>query len=184
MKRRNLIADITLSGLFCALICVGAFIKIPIPNMPITMQVFFVILSGLILPWKTALAANAAYMLLGLIGIPLFTGGGGLGYVLMPTFGFVLGFILAAAVMSLTLNKCKKNSLYILFAAGLTGLTVIYAVGIPYFTFIMNTYRGGGDSFADIAKIYILPFIPKDIISLIAAVLAAYKLRPAIAKIK
>ena len=84
MKRRKLIVTLTLSALFCTLICIGSFIRIPMPNMmPITLQTFFVLLTGLVLPLKASTLAILTYIALGLIGLPIFSGGGGLGYILI-----------------------------------------------------------------------------------------------------
>ena len=96
MKQWN-IRDLTLGGLFTALIGVGAFLKITIPVQPVpmhfTLQFFFVLLCGLWLgPQKGAMAVGG-YVLLGLFGVPVFAGGGGLGYVLRPSFGYLLGFV-------------------------------------------------------------------------------------------
>lgn len=184
MKRKEIIVNIALAGLFCALICVGAFIKIPIPNLPITMQVFFVLLSGLILPPQTAFLANFSYMFLGLIGIPLFTGGGGIGYVLVPSFGYILGFVAASPIISFFLSKIKKNSFWIFLVAGFIGILIIYAIGVPYFALIMNVYKAGGKSAMWFIKALVIPFIPKEVISTLAAVLVGWKVRPLIEKIK
>lgn len=184
MKRKNLIADIAVSGLFCALICVGAFIKIPIPNLPITMQVFFVLLSGMVLSPKTAFFASFSYMFLGLIGIPLFTGGGGLGYVFIPTFGYIIGFTVASPVMALILKKIKKNQFFIMFLIGLLGILIIYSIGVPYFALITNVYKNGGKSAMWFINTLVLPFLLKEFLSALAASLLAYKLRPIMLKIK
>lgn len=184
MKRRNLIYNIALAGLFCALICIGSYIKIPIPNMPITMQMFFVLTAGLVLPWKTALFSSFAFMVLGLVGLPVFTSGGGIGYVFMPSFGFVIGFVAALTIMGLILNKVKKNTFFVLLAVAFFGTVIIYAIGVPYFALIINLYNGQGRSFAWIIQSALIPFIPKELISIFAAVIVSYKLRPLIAKFK
>ena len=184
MKRKILIFNIALAGLFCALISVGSYIKIPIPNLPVTMQTFFVLITGLILPWKTAFFASSSFMVLGLVGLPVFTNGGGIGYVFMPSFGYIIGFIVATTAMGLALNKIKKNSFGILLAVTLLGIVIIYAIGIAYFAFIANVYNGQGRSFIWILQSTVIPFIPKEIISILAAVLVSYKLRPLIAKFK
>ncbi|MGN0570275.1 MAG: biotin transporter BioY [Candidatus Fimenecus sp.] len=184
MKRKKLVFDIAVSGLFCTLICVGAFIKIPIPNLPITMQVFFVLLAGLVLEPKTAFFASFAYMFLGLVGLPIFTGGGGIGYVFIPSFGFIIGFVIAASVMSLILHKAKKQPLWLLSLVALAGIIIIYLVGIPYFALITNGYKGGDKSAIWFIQALLVPFIPKEIISTVAAILVSYKLRPLLAKIK
>ena len=79
-------------SLFTALIAVGAFIKIPVPVVPFTLQYLFTMLAGLILGPRLGTISVAAYMLLGLAGLPIFTEGGGLWYVLKPSFGYIIGF--------------------------------------------------------------------------------------------
>ena len=79
--------DIALMGVFIALIIVGGFIKIPTPLVPVTMQFFFCLLSGLLLGGIKGSLCVIIYVFMGLIGIPVFTAGGGFSYVLYPTFG-------------------------------------------------------------------------------------------------
>ena len=100
------IRDITMVALFSALVCIGAFIKIPIPALPITMQVFFVLLAGMLLGSKKGALSVLIYMLLGLVGLPIFAAGGGFAYVLKPSFGYIIGFLVAAFAMG---RICEKN---------------------------------------------------------------------------
>lgn len=76
--------DMVLCAMFAALIAVGAFIRIPIPYVPFTLQLFFTTLAGLLLGPKLGAASSLVYMITGLIGIPIFTEGGGPGYILSP----------------------------------------------------------------------------------------------------
>ena len=80
-----------LVALFAALIAVGAFIRVPVPLVPFTMQTFFVVLAGMLLGKKLGGASALVYLAIGLIGIPVFTQGGGIGYVLKPSFGYLIG---------------------------------------------------------------------------------------------
>ena len=93
MKQWN-IRDLTLGGLFTALIGVGAFLKITIPVQPVpmhfTLQFFFVLLAALLLGSKRAFASVLTYLVIGLCGIPVFATGGGPAYLLKPTFGFLI----------------------------------------------------------------------------------------------
>ena len=142
MKRRNLIITLTLSALFCTLICVGSFIRVPMPNlMPMTLQTFFVLLTGLLLPLKASILATVSYMALGLIGLPIFSGGGGLGYVLMPNFGFIIGFVISSVIISVVTQKLKNRQLWQYLIVSLLGVAIIYIIGILYFAFITNVYR-------------------------------------------
>ena len=79
-------------ALFTALIAVGAFIKIPIPVVPFTLQYLFTMLAGILLGSRLGSLSVLAYMILGLIGLPIFSEGGGIGYVFKPSFGYIIGF--------------------------------------------------------------------------------------------
>ena len=81
---RNKTYKMILVSIFAALTAVGAFIKIPLPPVPFTLQVFFVILSGLLLGSRMGLASQIVYIALGLVGVPVFTEGGGLQYIFHP----------------------------------------------------------------------------------------------------
>ena len=100
---RSLTMDAAVSGLFAALIAIGAFMKIVIPvgvdTMNFTLQWLFVLLAGLLLGSRRASRSVATYLITGLIGFPIFARGGGPAYLLRPTFGFLLGLGIAAGVM-------------------------------------------------------------------------------------
>ena len=85
-------------SLFTALIAAGAFIKIPVPVVPFTLQYLFTMLAGLLLGSKRGTISVVAYMLLGLAGLPIFSEGGGLWYVFKPSFGYIIGFCLGTYV--------------------------------------------------------------------------------------
>ena len=184
MKRRNLIVTLTLSALFCTLIIIGSFIRIPMPNMmPVTLQTFFVLLAGLVLPLKASTLATITYMALGLIGLPIFSGGGGIGYVLMPNFGFIIGFLIATVINSVVTQKFKYGKLWQYIVISLLGIAVIYIIGIFYFAFITNVYNDNDYSWIWFVQTVFLPFLPKEMICIILASLSAYKIRPYITKI-
>ncbi|MBR5202277.1 MAG: biotin transporter BioY [Clostridia bacterium] len=179
MKRKNLIVTLTLSALFCTLIIIGSFIRIPIPNiMPITLQTFFVLLTALVLPFKASILAITTYVVLGLIGLPIFSGGGGLGYVLMPNFGFIIGFVVASVIISAITEKLKKGALWQYFTISLLGITIIYIIGILYFAFITNVYNKSDYSAIWFIQTVFLPFLPKELFCIISASFVAYKIRP------
>ena len=85
--------DMVLFALFTALIAIGAFIRIPVPFCPFTLQLLFTTLAGLLLGSRRGAASVAVYVLLGLVGLPVFTSGGGPSYIFQPTFGYLIGFI-------------------------------------------------------------------------------------------
>ena len=90
--------DMIMVSFFAALITAGAYIKIPISVCPFTLQFLCTTLAGILLGGFQGALAVGIYVLIGLAGVPVFTGGGGLSYVVQPTFGYLLGFIAGAFV--------------------------------------------------------------------------------------
>lgn len=90
------IKDLTRVALFTALIAAGAFLRIPIPYVPFTLQFLFTTLAGVLLGGKLGAVSVACYVVLGLLGVPIFAEGGGLSYVFQPTFGYLIGFCAGA----------------------------------------------------------------------------------------
>lgn len=132
--------NLVLCGMFTALVAIGAFIQIPVPYMDyFTLQFFFVLLAGLTLGSRKGAMAVGCYVLLGLVGLPIFAAGGGIGYVLRPSFGYLLGFVVAAYITGLLSEKLKtgyKNY----FLACFAGFVVTYAIGMVYKYMILNFY--------------------------------------------
>ena len=98
---------LTLCALFTALIAVGAFIHIPIPILPFTLQTMFTLLAGSLLGAKLGSMSVLVYIALGLMGFPVFAQGGGIAYVLKPSFGYIIGFFFATYVTGTISHKVK-----------------------------------------------------------------------------
>ncbi|MCF8020845.1 MAG: biotin transporter BioY [Vallitaleaceae bacterium] len=165
--------DLILTSLFTALMVVGALIKVPnpfFPLVPITFQLFFCVFAGLLLGSKNALMSQIIYILLGLAGLPVFTGGGGIGYILKPTFGYIIGFALAAWLIGKLTSRQKSIRFLPIFAISTLGLLAAYFVGNIYFYMIYNLYLTKVMSIIDVS-IMMLPYMIKDF-TLIA--IAAY----------
>ena len=134
-------------ALFLALMILSAYIQItlPTPFMPmhITMQLFTAILCGFCLPDRYAFLCMFTYILVGLLGFPVFASGGGLQYIMKPTFGFVLGFLTCSTICAIVYKRKSPVSLKEYFLVGLTGLINFYVVGNIYYYFsfpiLMNT---------------------------------------------
>ena len=156
--------DMILVAIFAVLTMVGARISIPTPIVPVTLQFLFVALSGILLGARLGAASQALYIGMGLLGLPVFAKGGGLGYVLTPTFGYLIGFILCAYIIG---KLCENGELTIVktFIATFVGLMVVYALGIAYMLFIKNVYIGSGNgmTFYKAISIGFLPTILLDI---------------------
>ena len=119
---------------------------------------------------------------LGLMGLPIFTAGGGLGYVFQPTFGFLLSYIPAAFVIGLIAGKSALRRRIALACAA--GLAVIYLVGLPYMGLILNVYLGKDMGVAAILWAGMLPFLPWDVVKIAATVVLAGVLVPRMKEMK
>ena len=182
---RSLTQDVAVCGLFTALIAVGAFIKIVIPvgadTMNFTLQWLFVLLAGLLLGSKRAVRSVAVYLITGLIGFPIFARGGGPAYLLRPTFGFLLGFALAAWAIGVLCEKLRPAKSITWFFTTLAGFVLYYGMGILYFYLITHllasqTPVGIGVIFG----VYCLPTMLPDLMLCALAVMLAGRLRPAV----
>ena len=122
--------EMCICAVFTALMCASAFLRIPTPLLPITLQTLVVTLSGLILGSRKGALSTGVYVLIGLMGLPVFTEGGGLSYVLKPTFGYLLGFVIGAYITGKLAEKETSLKNYIL--SSFAGMFVIYIVGIIY----------------------------------------------------
>lgn len=158
-----------LRALFVALIAVGAFIRIPVPVVPFTLQYLFTMLAGLLLGSKQGAASVLVYTLLGLIGLPVFTEGGGLAYVFKPSFGYIIGFIAGAYVTGAIANAVPSPSYRRTLAANFTGLGLVYLFGMGYYYIISHFYLGTGIGLWPLFLYCFILAVPGDILLCIFA---------------
>ena len=158
--------ELSLVALFAALTGIGGFIRIPIPYVPLTLQTLMVMFSGLILGGRLGALSQLVYILVGLMGIPIFAHGGGPGYVLQPTFGYLLGFVFGAYVIGkITENRSPlKRSL--LFLALLAGTLAIYIPGVTVLYCNLNLIQQTAVSLPTAIKIGCLVVLPGDLIKI------------------
>ncbi|MGP7818519.1 biotin transporter BioY [Niallia sp. 01092] len=171
---KNTTVSLAAVSMFAALTAVGAFIKIPLPHVPFTLQVLFVFLSGSLLGWKRGLQSQLVYVCIGLVGFPVFTQGGGISYIFQPTFGYLIGFIAGAFVIGWIIDKIDQPKTYHFILAHFAGLLVVYAIGVPYLFMALNMWMGIPSSWSHVIMIGFVYSIAGDIlISIVAGVLAA-----------
>lgn len=170
--------DIVLCAVFAALTAIGAFIKIPMPVCPFTLQVLFVLMAGLLLGSKRGALSIAIYIIIGLLGVPIFTNGGGIGYVLVPTFGYLIGFAVGTFLTGFIVERLKKLSFIKVFAASLAGLLVVYLFGMIYYYLISNFALANPISVFNIFYYCFLLVVPGDIVLCIIATILALRLVP------
>jgi len=171
-----------LASLFAALTAAGAFIRIPIPYVPLTLQTLFVILAGSLLGPGYGAASQLIYLTVGLAGVPVFANGGGPGYIFQPTFGYLLAYPLAAFVIGYLVwgndrfSKGVPPSLSRILFSNVVGVAVIYAVGVFVLYFNLNYIIGKETSWGSAVWIGFVVFIPSSLIKIVAGSFLAIRL--------
>lgn len=174
--------DLVLIALFTALIAAGAFIRIPVPVVPFTLQFLFTTLAGILMGAGRGALSVACYLVLGLLGLPIFAGGGGISYVLQPTFGYLIGFCVGSGVTGAIANRVPRPSLKRLLAANFTGLFLVYLFGMVYYWMILQFYTGTEIGFWTLFLYCFLLAVPGDIVLCITAALLGKRLLPILRK--
>lgn len=177
MKKKVNVRDLSLMALFAALTAVGAFITIPVPPVPFSLQIFFAILAGALLGSRQGAMSIVIYLLLGLCGLPVFTKGAGLSYLLQPTFGYLLGLFRQPDCAEN--HEVRKAAAFgrcwwlVFLAAG-----VDFAIGCGYFALITNLWLGKGMSAGAILYSTFLIFVPADTLLMVLAAFLGSRLLP------
>lgn len=169
--KKNRIYDVVLASMLLCLLIVGSKLTIPLGFISLTMQLPVVFLIIFLAKRKIAVMVLATYIIMGLIGIPVFSTGGGLSYIYQPSFGFIIGFLLAAIVAPKVSNKLSiVLSITVVFlAVYLTGVIYMYVI------FHYNMHKDFG--IIKVLEIGVYPFILKDIICAYLASVIAYRLK-------
>jgi len=181
------------TALFTAIVCAGCFMRIPLGPVPIVLQNVLCILTGVLLGGFSGALPVALFLLAGLIGLPVYSGGSsGIAVWLGPTGGFLPGYLLGALLAGLIAGKPsvsqKKPSVGLIVRislAVLAGMVILYIPGVIRFSFWAE---GAGKVPADKTSLAytmaacVIPYIPGDIIKTIIAIPVALKLRPLLAQ--
>ncbi len=180
-------------ALFAAIICVGCFIRIPLGVIPIVLQNVLCILCGVLLGGQLAGAPTALFLLAGLIGLPVYSGGtSGLAVWMGPTGGFLPGYLLGAIVAGFIAGKPSveqkkitwKNALRVSLAI-LAGMVILYIPGVIRFSFwatAAGKVPADKTAFAYTMAACVIPYIPGDLLKTVVAIPVALKLRPILAQ--
>lgn len=173
--------DMVFASLFAVLTGIGANIRIPLPMVPLTLQTVFVLLAGLVMGSKRGSLSMVLYMMLGLLGLPVFAGGGGFQTMLTPSFGFIVGFIPAAWATGRIMEKVRERAdfesrgeLFISFCRGaacLAGVFVYDIIGVLWLYLNLNYIVGKSFTLYQTFAIGLFPFLLPDMIKLGVVVL-------------
>jgi biotin transport system substrate-specific component len=166
---------LTTAALLAALLAVSAFVALPIPPVPVTLQVFVVVLVALLVPPSAAALAVGTYLLVGAVGLPVFAHAtGGIGVLVGPTGGYLFGFLagaVAGAWIRTRFEETVGSRLAADVFAAATVIAVVYAFGWAQLALVTHT----GALAALIAGV--APFIVPDAVKAVAAVAVAGAIR-------
>ena len=165
-----LAVDIAEIALFIVLMVVGTYIQIPFPLVPLTFQTVISVLAGLMLGSKKGMISMSVYCFMGLVGLPVFTAGGGIAYVLKPSFGYIIGFIASAGVGGAIAGRANLP-LWRYIVGALCAFLADYIIGIPYCMVAAKLLHV--ENLTNLLIFGNLVYMPKDaVLSVLAAFLA------------
>lgn len=160
------------ASMFGALTALGAYLMIPLPPVPVTMQTLFVILAGALLGGYLGALSQVVYILLGVIGLPVFSGGkAGFGVLIGPTGGYLIGFVVGALVIGKLTSLKRDPGLLWLMGSMLAGVAIIYTLGIAQLMLVAKL------DFIKAISVGLLPPLPGDIIKIVVAAFICRKIR-------
>lgn len=178
MKNKSILSamDITLIALFTALIAVCSFITVPVGTVPFTLQTFAVFVAAGLLGARRGTLSVVAYIIIGAIGIPVFSKmTGGVGVLTGPTGGFIIGFILTALIIGLLPRVIKvgdkRIKLVVLFISMLLGDAVCFAIGTVQFMVVMDM------GLSATLGLCVIPFIIPDLAKMVVAIIVVDRVK-------
>ncbi len=162
---------LVLSGVLSAILCIVSPISINIGIIPVTLSLFIIFLISSLTDTKTAMLSVGVYILLGLFGLPVFSGfTGGIQKLFSPTGGFILSYLPISFLVSYTVKKFGKKT-SVLFAVFSIATVIAYLFGSVWFSLLTNT--GATES----VMITVLPFILPDILKIIVSSIIIPKIK-------
>ena len=169
---QNSLRGMVYASLFGALTALGAYIIIQLPPVPITLQTVFLGLAGTLLGGRLGALSQTVYLLLGIIGLPVFAGGkAGLGVLFGPTGGYLIGFVAAAFVIGkLTAMKTRPGFAWLCFSI-ISGEAVMYGFGFLQLALVARLAP------LQALAVGLLPFLPGDGIKILLTAWVALKLQ-------
>lgn len=165
--------ELVTAALFVALIIAGTFVRIPIGADYFTLQFLFTLLAGLVLGERLGALAVGAYVLMGLLGIPVFASGGGIGYLFQPTFGYLVGFVVQAWFCGRFARRLSNVNFKNIFAVNIGGMLIVYAIGMSWLYVVSNFVIAAPITFWVLfIDSFVLQVVPDGILCAAAAILA------------
>ena len=165
------VRDMVFAALFAAVLCAVAPFSISIGPVPLSFATLVIYLAAGVLDIKTSLLSVLLYILMGAIGLPVFSGfGGGFNKIIGVTGGFIVGYIPLALAVGIALRAFGKKT-WLYASSMVVGTFVLYAIGTVWFV------AQSGRSVSAALTLCVVPFLPGDVAKIIVACLIAPRLR-------
>ena len=170
------VKEMTISALMAALLCILAPWTVPIGPIPVSLASFVIYLTVVLLGMKLSLISVGVYLLLGLVGLPVFSGAtGGVAKLAGPTGGFLIGYLFIAIVAGLVIDRTNAG-LWQTIVGLIAATVVLYAFGTIWY--VMLT----GNSFGAALAACVYPFVIIDLVKIVVATLLGRTVRKALLK--
>lgn len=175
VRQKHTVRSVSYVGLSAALIAVCTWIAIPLPsNISFTMQTFAVCVIAGLLGWRQSLAAVAVYLLLGIVGLPVFSGfRSGAGVLLGSTGGYLIGFLFMAPCIGFLTERFGK-SVPSLSLSMLAGEVLLYLFGTIWFVTVYTE----GVGFSGALMMCVVPYLLPDAVKIALAIILVRRLNP------
>lgn len=174
-KNRKAIRSIAKMAMLLALLIVSSYISINTGVLKFTLQLLVIFIIGLCSTMLESVIIVSLYIILGVLGLPIFANfGGGFAYLLSPTFGFVYSFLIGVMVMQVIKNAFRKIQKYKILEYTLMCLAclfVVYLIGLIHFYFVYNYYLDKSSTFGNTIMLTVVPYIPFDILKMVVAII-------------
>lgn len=162
---KNKVYKLTITALFSALLCIGCPFVLPLAPIAITLSVFFILLTGAVLPPLHSCCAVLVYIAIGAVGVPVFSGfRGGFSVLVGVTGGYIAAYPFMALVIAVIVKVFKKRSVLSLSLGMLSALIICYLLGTAWYSLSANV------SFSKGLAVCVYPFIPLDLLKAICAI--------------
>ena len=162
VQKKSKIYGLAMTAVMAAVTCVLAPMSIPIGPVPISFTNLAIYLSLYLLGWKRGTVSYLVYVLIGMVGVPVFSGfAGGMGRLLGPTGGYIVGFIPMALIAGAVIDRFRNRGIQL--AGMIAGTAVCYAFGTAWYCF------QAGSSVGAALGLCVFPFIPGDLVKMLIA---------------
>jgi biotin transport system substrate-specific component len=175
-EKKITVYQITFMALMAAVMCVLGPLVVPVGPVPISLTNFVIFFAVFVLGMRVGTGSYCLYLLIGMVGVPVFSGyAGGISKLTGPTGGYLLGMIFMALIGGVVLEKMHRR-LFPVIAAWGAGTLINYAFGTAWFAYITHV------SFAHALAVCVIPFILGDMVKIVAGTLLGKEVRKALCK--